>query len=600
LTTPIGQPKDSRLRGIESQATPLTSTPTIGSTRNGDRRPFEWRTAENAYTREYSYTVQPGQPGSNSTAAGNKLAGAFSYAPNGSNKSAEPSPVVVPKSELDGGVGSEPKRATARAFTYKPPEASTRPVTGKPPTPVKMLSSGAGGKESPSTAAKENRSPVFTSGQTNSSENQVEQVKSSRSETRQFAQLIQTGKEQRQEQQLKRETKSIDKMNALFGSSKSKKSESESKTASIFSSFGRRSETPTSGGQDRRKSIDANMPSMKQSLESDSDTDSQKSSENSMDEYATEELNSAPNRSFGSNDRLKMTKPIILTAPTSRASPTVPASSGGSNYQRSSTNAGNKSSATGASMTNSQSTRSFDSSTTQQTLPTGSATQNSRVREAVMQKERTVSKQVTESSKTFTGKLEDIYPIIKNEAIKFGHPADQELPLPSKSVPVVTSETRKSQYSSSSGSWQQNVTEKSNAAPIKTYGSTLGGSAFANGPRSASTSYTSQRPPNSPKPQTAPKPSLDAIKRAGSPSVFGAVPTKPSQSSQPEARDSTPTSPTSPVEASKAAKRRFLNSGSAPIPNVTNVSEKISESSVSNKTKTVETVTVSQFVCTND
>ena len=585
LSTPMSQFRSS-VRGQDQEQSrqtrdgaPLTSTPTIGSNNNGDQRPFQFQNSDSAYTREYSYTVQQNEKNAQFSP---KQLGAFSYAPAGSKES-ESSLLSGPTEP--GAV--ESKRATARAFTYKPAEASSppKPLTSIPPTSTKTFVQT--GKESSAASSKENRHPFSSS----LSETQVDHVKTGKTDQRQFAQLIQTGKEQRDElrrEQHAKESKPIDRMNALFGSSKStKKTESESKSSSLFSGFGRRTEPqqqqqPTTVASAEKKRSSAYEVGSKHKLESDSDSESQKSSENSMDEYASEDINARPvytgssvipprTSSYGLGNALKSTSTHTSSSVSNKQSP-----------------APNVTSFTTTNVTSQAADR----------TTTGGSTPASRTKESILQKELTISKQVTESSKMITGKLEDIYPLIKNEAVKYGHPADQELPLPNKSLPVITSETRKSQYSSQSGSWQQNLTQQQKQSTNKptSVGSGISTTSTTTTPTPSpgASAFSGNKAASPPKPQPAPRPSAEALRRAGSPSVFNTSAASPKPGNR-ETRPTSPTSPTSssnPIEANKAAKRRFLTSGPGTVPGSSSISEKITESSVSNKTKTVETVTV--------
>lgn len=67
----------------------------------------------------------------------------------------------------------------------------------------------------------------------------------------------------------------------------------------------------------------------------------------------------------------------------------------------------------------------------------------------VLQEERTVTQQQRESHKLITGTLEDLMPIIRTEAVKYEPTVSEHRgrsPQPTKSVPVVATETRKVAY----------------------------------------------------------------------------------------------------------------------------------------------------------
>lgn len=63
-------------------------------------------------------------------------------------------------------------------------------------------------------------------------------------------------------------------------------------------------------------------------------------------------------------------------------------------------------------------------------------------KETVLQEEKKTSQQITESHKVITGRLEDVMPIIQKEAERYGHPSGQDVQLPSKTNPIVSSESR--------------------------------------------------------------------------------------------------------------------------------------------------------------
>lgn len=94
-------------------------------------------------------------------------------------------------------------------------------------------------------------------------------------------------------------------------------------------------------------------------------------------------------------------------------------------------------------------------------------------KETVRQEDRKVSQQVTESHKLVTGRLEDVMPIIQKEAERYGHPQGQEVKLPSSTNPIISSESRKTTYTTSQGSSRDQVPVSqaaglSKPAPTKT------------------------------------------------------------------------------------------------------------------------------------
>lgn len=78
-------------------------------------------------------------------------------------------------------------------------------------------------------------------------------------------------------------------------------------------------------------------------------------------------------------------------------------------------------------------------------------------KETVLQEEKKVSQQVTESHKVVTGRLEDVLPVIQKEAERYGHPQGQEVKLPSSTNPIISSESRKTTYTTSTGSSRDQV-----------------------------------------------------------------------------------------------------------------------------------------------
>jgi len=73
-------------------------------------------------------------------------------------------------------------------------------------------------------------------------------------------------------------------------------------------------------------------------------------------------------------------------------------------------------------------------------------------KETVLQEEKKTSQQVTESHKVITGRLEDVLPIIQKEAERYGHPSGQNVELPSNQKPVISAESRKQTFTTTTGS----------------------------------------------------------------------------------------------------------------------------------------------------
>lgn len=78
-------------------------------------------------------------------------------------------------------------------------------------------------------------------------------------------------------------------------------------------------------------------------------------------------------------------------------------------------------------------------------------------KETVLQEEKKTSQQITESHKIITGRLEDVQKIIQKEAERYGHPAGQNVELPTSTKPVISSESRKQTYSTTTGSSSNQV-----------------------------------------------------------------------------------------------------------------------------------------------
>lgn len=62
-----------------------------------------------------------------------------------------------------------------------------------------------------------------------------------------------------------------------------------------------------------------------------------------------------------------------------------------------------------------------------------------------VQEEKSMSKQLSQNTRSVSGQLEDVAPIVKTEKIKYS-PSAQQSPLTTKSVPVIATETRKVAY----------------------------------------------------------------------------------------------------------------------------------------------------------
>ena len=277
--------------------------------------------------KEYSYTVEE-QRAERTSQFSPKHLGGFNYA---GDQLESTSPLSSP---ADKSAASRPgyKRATATAFTYKPPEI-TRTTAASPSTrplstyrsamnaPTITTSPSAKASTLPSSRLRESTSAYSWS------TDKEDRVRSEKAEERQFARLINT--KDVKDGTRKEKSASTDKMNALFGSGKSKKfgsTEKQSSTtkSSIFSSFMKSSEEKvekkkqlsqsTSNVLEQKKTASTsslinkynnltsspigssghlrpNEPPVKQI---DSDSESASSSENSMDEYASEDLKTDP------------------------------------------------------------------------------------------------------------------------------------------------------------------------------------------------------------------------------------------------------------------------------------------------------------------
>lgn len=64
-----------------------------------------------------------------------------------------------------------------------------------------------------------------------------------------------------------------------------------------------------------------------------------------------------------------------------------------------------------------------------------------------MQEEKTMTKQMSQNTKLIGGILDDVQPIIKTETIKYdANAVSAQSAHPTKSVPVIATETRKVAY----------------------------------------------------------------------------------------------------------------------------------------------------------
>lgn len=321
--------------GTFGEKEPLTSTPTTAyhktnlssQTKSGFQlKPL----SDNLYMKEYSYTVEEQRNERNSQFSPKQLGG-FKYTDERPDGESTTSPLSSPQDKTG---FSQPgyKRATATAFTYKPPEI-TRTTTTSPSTrplstyrsamnaPTTVTSPSGKSSTLPSSRLRESTSAYSWS------TDKEDRVRSEKAEERQFAQLINT--KDVKEGARKEKSASTDKMNALFGSGKSKKfgaTEKQSSTtkSSIFSSFMKSSEEKVEKKKQLSQSTSNVLEQKKTSSTSslinkynnltsspigssshlrpheppvkqiDSDSESASSSENSMDEYASEDLKTDP------------------------------------------------------------------------------------------------------------------------------------------------------------------------------------------------------------------------------------------------------------------------------------------------------------------
>ena len=164
-------------------------------------------------------------------------------------------------------------------------------------------------------------------------------------------------------------------------------------------------------------------------------------------------------------------------------------------------------------------------------------------KETVLQEEKKISQQVTESHKVVTGRLEDVMPIIQKEAERYGHPQGQDVKLPSTTNPVVSTESRKSTYTTKAGS-------SSNQVPINT---------------------SNDKPYNT----SSYKPKTDYTRSKSS--------TQNKQQQQPSKHSS--------LNTKLTQKPQFVNDNSPGMSPTSSPAEQM----MSSKTRTVETVTVSNL-----
>ena len=335
---------DKQTNGFE-KVEPLTSTPTTAYNKNLQQQKsgFQLKPLDSMYMKEYSYTVE--EHNERNSQFSPKHLGGFSYA--GDRQDGEVTPLSSPLDKTGYKPGGY-KRATATAFTYKPPEItrttiaspSTRPLStyrsAMTTAPTTTTSSTTLNKAStlPSSRLKESTSAYSWS-------DKQDRVRTEKVEERQFAQLINTKDVEKDGK--KEKSASTDKMNALFGSGKSKFGQSGDKAtsaqtskstkSSIFSSFmksGSQDEKvekkkqlsqSTSNVLEQKKTSSTSslinkynnltsspkvigssgqlrqpysQPEPVKQTKLDSDTESASSSENSMDEYASEDLKTDP------------------------------------------------------------------------------------------------------------------------------------------------------------------------------------------------------------------------------------------------------------------------------------------------------------------
>jgi len=502
---------------------PLTSTPTIynksiSSTQTSSG--FHLKPLDNMYMKEYSYTVE--ERNERNSQFSPKHLGGFNYTDKQDGETPLSSPLQDPLGRQHPGY----KRATATAFTYKPPETTKESSTASLTRPVSAFRSAMNSNTAQSPKMKESTSAYSWS----TNKEKEDRVRMEKTEERQFAQLINTKdvKETKKEK-----SASTDKMNYLFGKSTKKSSTpstttstSQTSTSKLFSSFLKSSDEKTIEKKKQLSQSASNVLEQKKTSSTsslinkynnltsspkviggssqepvkqtklDSDSESSTSSENSMDEYASEELKTDPTTGLVStNSYLTKSTPtftstsstlprttnnmVSRTAQRYEPQPTSTDSKTGYSKEKTSTpqmekkpattiTTSTKVNATGKSpfTTIDDTTKTASSSNSYSTIKhtTGEETLDDPKRgpvkykkESVLQEEKKVSQQVTESHKIITGRLEDVMPILQKEAERYGHPTGQELKLPTKSSPVISSETRKQTYTTTSGSSNNQV-----------------------------------------------------------------------------------------------------------------------------------------------
>lgn len=299
---------------------------------------------DNMYMKEYSYTVE--EHNERNIQFSPKHLGGFSYA--GDRQDGETTPLSSPQDKL----GSRPsayKRATATAFTYKPPEITRTTVSSPLTRPLSTYRSAMNAPTTTTSSILNNKSSTLPSSrlkESTSAYSWSEKQQEDRSERaeRQFAQLINVKDEISKESPKKEKSASTDKMNALFGSGKSKfgtgdkttssQTTNKSTKSSIFSSFMKSSSQDEKVEKKKQLSQSNNVLEQKKTSSTsslinkynnltsspkvigstgqlrtgqsftqqepvkqtklDSDSESSSSSENSMDEYASEDLKTDP------------------------------------------------------------------------------------------------------------------------------------------------------------------------------------------------------------------------------------------------------------------------------------------------------------------
>ena len=329
---------------------PLTSTPTTAYNKNlassTQKAGFQFKPLDNMYMKEYSYTVEE-RTNERSSQFSPKHLGGFNYT--GDRQDGENlTPLSSPQDKSGGRPGY--KHATATAFTYKPPEITrtTIPISSTSTRPLSTYRSAMNANTTTATSPSANKSSTLPASRLKESQSayswladnrEEDRVRSEKAEERQFAQLINTKDVSKEGK--KEKSASTDKMNALFGTGKSKSKFGSSSTSStekqssttkssIFSSFLKSSDEKiekkkqlsqsTSNVLDQKKTSSTsslinkynNLTSspkvigsgqLRQPMQQheqpkqtklDSDSESASSSENSMDEYASDDLKTDP------------------------------------------------------------------------------------------------------------------------------------------------------------------------------------------------------------------------------------------------------------------------------------------------------------------